>query len=400
MPDFTRWAFAAAMTLFSLSAAADENVVRIGVLTDMSGQLKEYSGPGSVVAAQLAVEDFGGKVNGKPIEIVSADHQLKSDVALGILRQWFDTKGVDAVIDLTLSNIALAGQNLVREKNKVVMFTGPATTELYRESCSPNGVDWSMDNYGFGTDLPQYLLKHGGKKWFLLVSDYAFGHNLKKLVTAALESGGGEVVGSVMHPFGTSDYSSFLLQAQSTGADVLAFLNSNDDSAIAIKQAREFGLDRSMQFVAPADAIHTIFALGLQEAQGLTLVTPTYWDLNEATRAFTKRFEAKMHKVPTDGNFLAYSAVTHYLKAVQRTKHPTDGAAVVSTMKTIPVSDPIFKGSVRIDGRVIYDVRVVTVKKPSESTGSSDVYKVIDSIPADTAFAPLAGSPCSLVKQN
>src|SRR3984893_3105354 len=380
------------------SAYADENVVRIGVLTDMSGQMADYSGPGAVEAAKLAVNDFGGKVNGKPIEIVFADHQLKPDVALGILRQWYDNRGVDAVVDLTTSSIALAAVNLTREKNKVALNTGAATIELYRERCSPNSVMWSMDNYTYGHAVPEFVLKSGGKKWFLLVTDYAFGHGMQALITETVTTAGGQVVGAVRHPLGTSDFSSFLLQAQGSGANVLAFANSQGDLVNSLKQAREFGLEKTMSFVAPANAFHSVLSMGLELAQGMTVVDPAYWDHNDESRAFTKRFEAITKRPPTGGQFLAYSAILHYLKAVGAAGGPSNGAAVVAKMKELPVSDPFFKGNVRADGRFMYDVLVSTVKKPSESKGPFDVYNPAGVIPAAQAFAPQEGSPCSLAK--
>jgi branched-chain amino acid transport system substrate-binding protein len=395
---FAKIACVTFLTMLCGPVTADENTVRIGILTDMSGQLSDYTGAGAVEAARMAVADYGGKVNGKPIEIIFADHQLKADVALGILRQWYDTRGVDAVVDLTLSNIALAAQNLTREKNKVALLIGAATVELYREKCSPNSVDWAVDNYTYGNAVPKIIMKKGGKKWFLLVTDYAFGYNLQELTSAAVKSSGGEIVGVVRHPLNTSDYSSFLLQAQGTGADVLAFINSNMDLANSLKQAREFGLDKKMQFVAPANAIHSVIALGLEASQGMTVVDPAYWNVNDETRAFSKRFQDKMNKPPTGGQFLAYGAVLHYLKGVEAAGGPSDGAAVVDKMKSIPVSDVAFKGKIRADGRVLYDMLVSRVKSPSESKGPFDVYDVVGKIPASEAFAPIEGSPCPMLK--
>ena len=395
---FSKFAWLVTAALYAPIASADESTVRIGVLTDMSGQLADYSGPGAVEAARMAVAEFGGSVNGKPIEIIFADHQLKSDVALGILRQWYDTRGVDAVLDLTLSNIALAAQNLTLEKNKVALLTGAATVELYREKCSPNSVDWAVDNYTYGNAFPRLIMQKGGKKWFLLVTDYAFGYNLQALATAAVKADGGEIVGAVRHPLNTSDYSSFLLQAQGTGSNVLGFINSNMDLANSLKQAREFGLDKKMQFVAPANAFHSVLALGLEASQGMTVVDPMYWDLNAETREFSKKFQEKIKRPPTGGQFLAYGAVLHYLKAVKAAGGPTDGAAVVKQMKEIPVSDIAFKGKIRADGRVLYDMLVSTVKSPAESKGPFDVYNVTGRIKAEDAFSPMEGSPCPLAK--
>ncbi|GGC77825.1 branched-chain amino acid ABC transporter substrate-binding protein [Chelatococcus reniformis] len=346
----------------------------------------------------MAVADFGGKVNGKPIEIVFADHQLKPDVAISILRKWYDVGGVDAVVDLTTSAIALAARDISLERNKVVLNTGAATTALYREQCSPNSVMWSMDNYIFGHDIPKQVLLKGRKKWFLIVTDYAFGHGLQALITETVQANGATVVGAVRHPLAASDYSSFLLRAQSSGADVLAFANSQGDLAQSLKQAREFGLDKSMQLVAPANGFHTVLSLGLDLAQGMLVAEPSYWDLNDETRAFARRFRETTKKPPTGGQVLAYSAITHYLKAVSAVGGPVDGKAVVRRMKEVPVSDFAMKGTVREDGRFLYDVLVTTVKKPSQSSDPFDVYNITGSIPAADAFAPLAGSPCPLVK--
>jgi branched-chain amino acid transport system substrate-binding protein len=398
MMRFSRLACLIFAALCAEGASADDNVVRIGVLTDMSGQMADYSGPGAVEAAKLAVNDFGGNVNGKPIQIIFADHQLKPDIALGILRQWYDNGGVDAVVDLTTSSIALAAVNLTREKNKVALNTGAATIELYRGKCSPNSVMWSMDNYTYGHAVPEFILKSGGKKWFLLVTDYAFGHGMQTLITEAVTAAGGQVVGAVRHPLGTSDFSSFLLQAQGSGANVLAFANSQGDLVNSLKQAREFGLDKTMSLVAPANAFHSVLSMGLELGQGMKVVDPAYWDHNDESRAFTKRFEAITKHPPTGGQFLAYSAIRHYLKAVGAVGGPSNGAAVVAKMKELPVSDPFFKGTVRADGRFMYDVLVSNVKKPSESKGPFDVYKPAGVIPAAQAFAPLEGSPCSLAK--
>lgn len=389
---------AAALASTALVAQASESVVTIGILTDMSGQMSDYVGPGAVEAAKLAAADFGGTVNGKPVKIVFADHQLKPDVALGILRRWYDTEGVDAVVDLSTSSIALAAQDLTNRSNKVAMLTAPAALELYREKCSPNTVVWSVDNYTYGRAVPEVILKQGGKKWFLLVTDYAFGHNLQALVTEAVNASGGQIVGAIRHPFNTFDYSSFLLKAQSSGADVIGFLNSNHDLSTSLKQAREFGLNRTARFVAPANAYHSVRALGLDASQGMTVVDPMYWDLNAKTREFTKRFQSVMNKPPTGGQFLVYSAVTHYLKGVKAAGSPVDGGAVVRKMKELPLSDLAFEGSVRADGRVMYDILVTKVKSPAESKNTYDIYNVVGRIPAKDAFAPMSGSPCPLAK--
>jgi branched-chain amino acid transport system substrate-binding protein len=257
---------------------------------------------------------------------------------------------------------------------------------------------WSMDNYTYGHAVPNYVLKTGGKKWFLLVTDYAFGHGMQALITDTVKAAGGEIAGAVRHPLGASDFSSFLLQAQSSGANVLAFANSQGDLAQSVKQAREFELDKKMSFVAPANAYHTVLALGLETAQGMMVVDPAYWNQTDATREFTKRFEKAVKHPPTGGQFLAYSAITHYLKAVAAVGSPADGKAIVSKMKAMPVEDIFLSGNVRQDGRFLYDVQVSIVKAPSESKGPFDVYKPSGVIPAAEAFAPIEQSPCALLK--
>ena len=387
---------AVAMLLaMAVPSHADENTVRIGILTDMSGPFADLVGEGAVESVRMAVEDFGGKVNGKPIEVIFADHQDKPDIAMSILRQWYEERGVDAAMEFTTSTIGLAAQELTRTDNKVAIPVGPASTDLYVKKCSPNTVDWGMDNYAFGNAAPHAVVERGGNKWFLLVTDYTFGHQLQALVTANVESEGGKVVGAVRHPLGSPDFSSYLLQAQSAGANVIGFINSGADMSTSIKQAREFGLEKTMQFVAPAFQLPNAIALGLETGQGMIVTNNVYWDQSDVTRAFAKRFKAKLGKAPGEIPFAMYAGALHYLKAIQKLGSHTDGAKVVKEMKEIPVDELDFKGRIRGDGRVIYDMNVAEVKTPEESTGPYDLYKITGKVPGEVAFQPMDKENCS-----
>ena len=385
----------AVLTALTGPLMADENTVRIGVLTDMSGPFADIVGQGAVESVRMAVSDAGGKVSNKPIEVIFADHQNKPDVALSILRQWYEERGVDVAMEFTTSTVGLAAQTLTRSANKVALPLGPATSDLYGAKCSPNSVVWGMDNFAFSNAGPKVVVKRGGDKWFLLVTDYTFGHQLQELVTNLVTSEGGKVVGAVRHPLGTPDFSTYLLQAQSLGANVIAFINSGNDMSTSIKQAREFGLNAKMQFVAPAFQIPNALALGLTVGQGVIVTNSVYWDQSDVTRAFSKRFMEKMKKVPTENQFMAYAAVRHYLKAVGQMKSHTDGKAVVEQMKKMPVSELDFKGRIRKDGRVIYDLNIASVKAPSESTGPFDVYKLTGKVPGEEAFIPEGKTGCT-----
>jgi branched-chain amino acid transport system substrate-binding protein len=375
---------------------ADENTVRIGVLTDMSGPFADIVGQGAVESVRLSVADFGGKVNDKPIEVIFADHQNKPDVALSILRQWYEERGVDMAMEFTTSTVGLAAQELTRSANKVALPLGPATSDLYGAKCSPNSVVWGMDNFAFGNSAPKVVVQRGGDKWFLLVTDYTFGHQLQALVTNLVESQGGKIVGAVRHPLGTPDFSSYLLQAQAEGANVIAFINSGNDMSTSIKQAREFSLNSTMQFVAPAFQIPNALALGLEVGQGVIVTNSVYWDQSDVTRDYSKRFMEKMSKVPTENQFMAYAAIQHYLKAVDELGSHTDGKAVVEQMKKMPVSELDFKGRVRKDGRVVYDLNIASVKAPSESKGPFDVYNLTGKVPGEEAFVPEDKTGCSM----
>lgn len=379
------------------SNAGAEASLKIGVLTDMNGPLSAYFGAGSVAAAKLAVEDFGPTVLGRTIEVISADHQNKPDAALGILRQWFDVEGVDAVADLGNSAVALAAQNLVRDKNRVALFTGASTIRLTQENCSPNGVQWGHDVHMFSHGAPKGILAKGGKTWFLVVVDYVFGKDLEAQTKQVIEESGGKVLGVVHHPLNTSDFSSFLLQAQGSGAQVIGLLNSVQDLANSIKQANEFQITPSQQLAALAFTLPDVRALGLGVAQGITYSEPFYWDRNDETRAFAQRIFKQTGSMPTGAHAAIYSAVLHYLKAVEKSG-TTDGGKVVETMKELPVDDMyVHGGIVRADGRLLMPVYLLQVKKPDESTGGWDLDKVIATVPASEAWAPPSAA-CSLVR--
>lgn len=386
----------ASLVAVAMPAMADEKTVRIGVLTDMSGPFADIDGPGGVEAVRMSVEDYGGKAKGKPIEVIFADHQNKPDIALSILRQWYDERGVDMALEFTTSTVGLAAQELTRTANKVGIPIGPATSDLYGSKCSPNTVVWGMDNFAFGNAAPKVVVERGGNKWFLLVTDYTFGHQLQALLTDLVTGEGGSVVGAVRHPLGSPDFSSYLLQAQSLGANVIAFVNSGNDMSTSIKQAREFGLNETMQFVAPAFQIPNALALGLEIGQGVIAANSVYWDQSEMTRAFTKRFKEKMKKVPSENQFMMYAAVQHYLKAVDQMDTHTDGKAVVAQMKTMPVSVLDFSGRIRKDGRVIYDLNIASVKKPSESSDQFDVYNLTGKVPGEQAFVAEDKTGCNM----
>jgi len=380
-------------------AQVSDGVVKIGVLTDMTGLYSDLSGRGSVAAAQMAVEDFGGKVLGKRIEVVAADHQNKPDVGASIARRWFDLEQVDAIADVPTSSVAFAVQEIARQKNRALLISSSGSSDLTGKACSPFSVHWTYDTYALSHAVGNALLKRGADTWFFLTADYAFGLALEKDARAVVEAGGGKVLGSVRHPQDTSDFSSFLLQAQRSKAKIVALANAGGDTVNSIKQAQEFGITPKQQIVGLLTYISDVHSLGLQNAQGLLLASAFYWDMNEETRAWAKRFIARVNKVPTMANAGVYGAVLHYLKAIEAAK--TDQASVVvSTMKKIPVNDFFTKnGSVREDGRVMRNLYLFQVKTPGESKYKYDYYKLLDTIPAEKAFRPLSEGNCPLVKK-
>lgn len=395
-------AFLIALTMISSSAARaqlSDDVVKIGVLGDMSSLYADIAGPGSVIAARLAVEDFGGKVLGKPIEIVSADHQNKPDIGAAIARKWYDVEQVDAIADVPNSAVGLAVHGITRDKNKVLLGSGTSLTDLTGSQCSPNTVIWTFDTWSLAHGTGEAMVKAGGTTWAFVTADYAFGNQLERDTTKFVTDNGGKVLVSAKHPLNTSDFSSYLLRAQSSGAKVIAFANAGGDMANGVKQAREFGLGQGDNKLAALVAFITdIHALGLQVAQGLTLTSAFYWDMNDDTRSWTKRFVAQSGgKYPTMVHAGVYGAVLHYLKAIERIKSD-DGLSVVKAMKDIPTKDPLFgEGRIRPDGRHIHPMYLFEVKKPSESKAPWDYFKLVATIPAEQAFRPMSEGGCSLV---
>lgn len=379
---------------------AEEAPLRIGVLNDQSGPYADYQGPGSVVAAQLAVEDYGGKVAGRKIEVIFADHQNKVDIGANIARKWFETEGVDVIVDVPNSSIAFAVSDLAREKNKVFIGSGAGSDALTGAKCSPNTIHWTYDTYAYGHGIGKAIVAQGGKKWFFVSADYAFGKDLEKQTVEAVEANGGTVAGTVRHPIGTADFSSYLLQAQSSGADVIAFANAGADTTNAMKQAAEFNLGKDHKLVGVILGVPGIPSLGLAAAQASYIMNPFYWDLNDATRAFTKRYVALLpsHNVPDDMQAGVYSAVIHYLKAVDKLGSADDGRAVVAKMKELPSDDPLFgKGYIRADGRKIHPMYLLQIKTPAESTSKWDLLKVVATVPGEDAFRPLKDGHCPFV---
>jgi branched-chain amino acid transport system substrate-binding protein len=394
-----------AAAAFALSAGAATaqgfDSIKIGVLSDMSSLYSDIGGPGSVVAAKMAVQDFGGKVAGKPIEIISADHLNKPDVGSSIARQWVDQDHVDAIVDTPTSSVALAVQDVTKEKGKVFLISGAASSDLTGSKCSPTGVHWTYDTYALAHGTGGALVKQGGDTWFFLTADYAFGHALERDTSAVVTQAGGKVLGSVRAPLNTPDFSSFLLQAQASKAKVIGLANAGGDTVNSIKQASEFGIVEGGQRLAGLLVfISDVNSLGLQTAQGLVLTEAFYWDQNDETRAWAKRFMAEQKKVPTMVQAGVYGAVTHYLKAIEAAKS-NDGKTVVAKMRELPINDFMTKnGKLREDGRVMRDMYLFQVKKPSESKYQYDYYNQLAVIPAEQAFRPLSESECPLVKKG
>jgi branched-chain amino acid transport system substrate-binding protein len=384
-----------------VAGAAQAQVnVKIGVLNDRSGLYSDLTGEGSVIAARMAVEDFKAAEKGIKVDIVSADHQNKPDVGSSIARQWYDQDGVDVIVDVPTSSVGLAVAQVSREKSKVYLNSGSATSDLTGAQCSPFTVHWAYDTVALANGTGGALVKQGGDTWFFLTADYAFGHALERDTAAVITKNGGKVIGSVKTPFPGTDFSSFLLQAQASKAKVIGLANAGGDTINSIKQAGEFGITQAGQKLAGLLVFITdVHALGLKTAQGLVLTSSFYWDLNDGTRAFSKRFGEKTGgKMPSMVQAGVYSSILHYLKAVEGLK-AKDSQQVMAKMKEMPTDDPLFgKGTIRADGRKIHDVYLFEVKKPNESKGPWDYYKLLATIPGDQAFRPLEGSPCPLVK--
>jgi branched-chain amino acid transport system substrate-binding protein len=385
-------------------AFAQSKTLTLGVLEDQSGLYADATGAGSTLATQMAVEDSGLTNKGWRITVLSADHQNKADLAAGIARQWFDVDHVDAIVGLGNSSCALAVSQLTREKNRVALVSSGATSDLTGSKCSPNTVHWTYDTYALANSTGAAMTKAGGKTWFFITADYAFGAALQRDATAAVEKAGGKVVGSVRHPLSSSDFSSYILQAQASGAGVVAFANAGADATNSIKQASEFGVTKSEQKIAALLMfLPDVRALGLQVAQGLNLTETFYWDLTEQTRAFSERFARRMVNgaVPTMPQAGTYAATLHYLKAAEALNDDIgDGAKVVAKMKAIPTDDILFgKGEIRADGRALPPVYLFQVKTPAESKNSWDLYKLVQTIPGEQGFRPLSEGGCPLVKQ-
>ncbi len=394
---------AAALALAAPAAQAQvsDGVIKIGILNDQSGTYADLAGPGSVVAARMAVEDFGAAAKGMKVEILSADHQNKPDVGSNIARQWYDVDKVDLILDVPTSSVVLAINQIAREKNKAFIVSTGATSDLTGKACSPTSIHWTYDTWALANGTGSAIVKTGGDTWFFLTADYAFGHALERDTEAVVVKNGGKVLGKVRHPFPSADFSSFLLQAQASKAKIIGLANAGADTTNAIKQGAEFGIVRGgQQFAGLLVFLTDVHALGLEKAQGLVLTEAFYWDLNDKTRAWSKRF-AERHKgaMPTMVQAGVYSATLHYLKAVEALKSD-DGPKVIAKMKEMPTDDPLFgKGTVRADGRKIHPMYLFEVKKPSESKGAWDYYKLRATIPAEQAFRPVDQGDCPLVKK-
>jgi branched-chain amino acid transport system substrate-binding protein len=380
-------------------AQVSDNVVRIGVLTDLSGAYSDIAGKGTIIATQMAIDDFVAKE--KPafkIEMVSADHQNKGDIAANKAREWFEKGGVDVASELVTTSVALAVQKIAKEKNRIALISGAASTRITNEDCNDVTVHWTYDTYAVANGTAKAVTKAGGKKWFFLTADYAFGHSLEKDAMAVVKANGGEVVGSVRHPFPGSDFSSFLLKAQSSGAQIIGLANAGADTINSVKQAAEFGITPKQQLAGLLMFITDVHSLGLKATQSMYLTEGFYWNLNDETRAWSKRFFDQHKRMPTMVQAGQYSSVSHYLKAVKAIGSD-DTAKVMAQMKKTPVNDFFAKnGTIRADGRMVHDMYLLQVKAPAASTVPWDYYDVRATIPAAEAFQPLSASTCPLIK--
>lgn len=396
---------AAALVSSMIAGAAQAEIsndeIRIGYLADMSGTYRDLSGPGGLEALKMAIEDFGGSVEGKKIVTFNADDLNKPDVGANTVRQWIDERNVDMVTGLVASSVVLAAAKVVEQGGKLALISGAAASSITNEFCSPNHIHWTYDTFALANGTANAVLKDGGKSWFILTADYAFGHSMEADIKKVVEAEGGSVVGTVRHPFPSSDFSSYILQAQGSGADVVALANAGADTVNSLKTASEFGVTQSGQKLAGMVVfLNDIHAMGLDVTQGLMLTTGWYWDMNDEARAWAKRYEARVGSMPTMVHAGIYSATTHYLNAVKATGSD-DTQTVRAEMAKTPVNDMFAKnGKIREDGRMVHDMYLVQVKKPEESKGEWDLYKVVRTIPGDEAFRPLAESQCKLVTQN
>ncbi len=391
----------AGFVAFSTAAFAQQATLKIGVMNDMSGPYADYQGIGSVAATKMAVDDFAKKYNVK-VEVVSADHQNKADVGVSIARRWYENEGVDVIMDIPNSAVALAVANLTREKNKVFIGSGAGAATLTGAACSPNTIHWTYDTFAYGNTLGKALVKEGVKKWFFITADYAFGKDLEKSAADAVVASGGVILGSARHPVNNADFSSYILQAQASGADVIALANAGDDTNNTLKQAAEFGVGKKQRLATLIFNPTNIAGLGLKVVQNVKVVNAFYWDQTPASRAFSDRFRAASptQARPNDMQAGMYSAVLHLLKGMEKTKSAADGKALVDAMKALPTDDPIFgKGSIRVDGRKLHNMYLYETKTLEESKDKWDTFKLVTSIPGEEAFRSLAAGGCPLVKQ-
>jgi branched-chain amino acid transport system substrate-binding protein len=383
-----------------LPALAADAPIRIGVINDLSGPYSDIAGKGSIEAVRLAIEDFGKDALGRPIEVLTADHQNKTDIGIAIAREWYDAKGVDLIVDVANSAIALGIQTLARERNKLVIFTSAASSDLTGKYCSPNGLSWGSDNWSNATALMRLLLQDKVDSFYFLTSDYAFGHSLESDSRAAIEAGGGKTLGSTKVPLNSSDFSSFLLTAQASGAKAVVLAMTGNDLSTALKQATEFGIAPGQHLATPNTYLSDVHALGLDVGKNLTFMQSWYWDLNDNSRAWSKRYFERMSRMPNDNHAALYSAVLHYLGGV-KTAGSNEPAAVLKAMRATPISDMFApKAVIREDGRVVYDRYLVRVKNPSESKGPWDLLHIVSKLDADKAYRPVADGGCSLVAKK
>jgi branched-chain amino acid transport system substrate-binding protein len=377
-----------------------DDVVKIGVLTDMSSVYSDATGKGSLTAAQMAVADFGGKVRGKPIEVISSDHQNKPDIGSSIARTWYDTNKVDMIVDVPTSSVALAVQQITREKNRVFLMSGAGSSDLTGPACSPNGIQWTYDTYALSSVAGKAMVKRGDDTWFFITADYAFGQALERDATNVVKANGGRVLGAVRAPLNAQDFSSYLLRALASKAKVVALANSGGDTQNAIKQAHEFGLQRQGQKLLGMQMnVTDTHSLGIQATEGMIATEGFHWDMDEATRVFSKRFFEKIGRMPSMGQAGVYSAVMHYLKAID-TAETDEAKTVIAQMKTMPINDFFAKnGYIREDGRMIHDMYLVQVKSQAESKSEWDLYKVLATVPGEDAYRPITEGGCPLVNR-
>jgi branched-chain amino acid transport system substrate-binding protein len=374
--------------------------VRIGVLNDQSGMYSDMGGKGSVLAARMAVEDFGGSVLGVPIEVLSADHQNKADVGAARAREWFDVNKVDMITDLAASNVGLAVMAVAKDKNRIVLNTGSGSSRITNEDCNDRTVHWVYNTQALANGTGKAILKQGGDSWYFLTADYAFGHSLEKDTAEVIKAGGGKVLGSARHPINSPDFSSYLLQAQNSKAKIIGLANAGTDTINSIKAARDFGITKNQTLAGLLAFVTDVHSLGVQTAQGMLLTEAFYWDMNNETRAWSKRYFEKQNSMPSMIQAGTYSAVTHYLKAI-KAAGTSEAGAVMAQMKKIPVQDFFTKhGVIRDDGQMVHDMYLFQVKTPSESKGPWDLYKLKATIPAEDAFPPLSESRCPLIKKK